>query len=475
MNLSERNKDTIYNILLLAGFIVILFLTFYKLGYASLRDWDEARHGVNAYELMQSGDWIVTTYGYVKDYWNLKPPLSEWLIISGYKIFGFNALGLRFYSAVSHVITVVICFMFVRKVFGKLAALFTIYGFAAWKTFYGFHYARFGDADAFFILLYVTSILSLYLMWKNKSFVYISCLCVSLSFLAKGMHAGIIAVSIFIAVFATGYIKRLSIKDIAICILLAVGPIAMWAVVRVYIDGTYFLHQMFFYDVVARSSRTIEGHIGGPLFYVKNFLITKYVWVLLFFITSFFVFKKNDKDKVPLLALCSGIIVPFLLFSAVKSKFDWYTWCTYPLIIILASAGFSVLFDRLKSQILKVGLVLSVIVVSCLFAYKNVANIYHINKTNQLADSAQSLIVGQKLGDKQSIFLHDNNGNGKWTQSAFLTLELYGDLIPKNGGIEEFKKQSNVYIMVANNKMDSALSKHKIINKGKYYTLLIKK
>ena len=53
MNVLERNKDTIYNILLLAGFIVILFLTFYKLGYASLMDWDEARHGVNAYELIQ--------------------------------------------------------------------------------------------------------------------------------------------------------------------------------------------------------------------------------------------------------------------------------------------------------------------------------------------------------------------------------------------------------------------------------------
>lgn len=474
MNVLERNKDTIYNVLLLMGFIVILFLTFYKLGYASFQDWDEARHGVNAYELLQNGDWIVTTYGYVKDYWNLKPPLSEWLIILGYKVFGFNAFGLRIYSAVSHVFTVVICFMFARKAFGKLAALFTIYAFVAWRVFYVFHYARSGDADAFFILLYVTSILSLYLMWKNKSFVYISCLCVSLSFLAKGMHAGIIAVSIFIAVFATGYIKRLSIKDIAICILLAVGPIAMWAAVRVYINGTYFLHQMFFYDVVARSSRTIEGHIGGPLFYIKNFLITKYVWVLLFFIISFFVFKKNDKDKVPLLALCSGIIVPFLLFSAVKSKFDWYTWCTYPLIIILASAGFSVLFDRFETKILRIGLALAVLVVHCLFIYKNTSFIYHINKINHLADSAQNLVVGQKIIRKQPIFLLDKNGSEKWTQSAFLALELYGDLIPKNGGVKEFYEQSKGYIMVANNKMDSALSKHKIINKGKYYTLLIK-
>ena len=38
MNVLGRNKDTIYNVLLLMGFIVILFLTFYKLGYASFQD-----------------------------------------------------------------------------------------------------------------------------------------------------------------------------------------------------------------------------------------------------------------------------------------------------------------------------------------------------------------------------------------------------------------------------------------------------
>lgn len=475
MNALERNKDVIYNFLLLTGFLVILFLTFYKLGYASLRDWDEARHGVNAYELMQNGDWIVTTYGYVKDYWNLKPPLSEWLIILGYKIFGYNALGLRFYSALSHILTVVICFVFVKKIYGRLATLFMVYGFAAWKTFYGFHYARYGDADAFFILLYIVSILSLYWMWNNKSYVYISCLCVSLSFLAKGMHAGIIAFSIIIAVFATGFIKRLTIRDLVICILLALGPIAMWAAVRVYVDGTYFLHQMFFYDVVARSSRTIEGHIGGPSFYVIRFMSTKYVWMLLFLIASFFVFKKDYKDKFPLLALFSGIVIPFLLFSAVKSKFDWYTWCTYPLIIILASAGFATLFDRFKCSIFRAGLVLGVLVFSCLFVYKNIMYIYRITKTNPLADSVQSLVVGQKLGVKQPIFLFDKNGNGRWTQSAFLALELYGDLVPKNGGIEEFKKQSNGYIIVANNKVDSTLSLYRVINKKKDYTLLLKK
>ena len=109
------------------------------------------------------------------------------------------------------------------------------------------------------------------------------------------------------------------------------------------------------------------------------------------------------------------------------------------------------------------------------YQYKNIMYIYRITKTNPLADSVQSLVVGQKLGVKQPIFLLDKNGNGRWTQSAFLVLELYGDLVPKNGGIEEFKKQSNGYIIVANNKVDSTLSLYRVINKKKDYTLLLKK
>lgn len=54
------------------------FLLFTNLGETGISDCDEARHGINAYEMMQSGDYVVTTYRGEPDYWNLKPPLTDY-------------------------------------------------------------------------------------------------------------------------------------------------------------------------------------------------------------------------------------------------------------------------------------------------------------------------------------------------------------------------------------------------------------
>ena len=63
----------LYWVLLAALLTAGGFLLFTNLGEATISDCDEARHGVNAYEMMQSGDYVVTTYRGHTDYWNLKP------------------------------------------------------------------------------------------------------------------------------------------------------------------------------------------------------------------------------------------------------------------------------------------------------------------------------------------------------------------------------------------------------------------
>lgn len=94
-------QDALYWVLLLALLTAGGFLLFTNLGETGISDCDEARHGINAYEMMQSGDYVVTTYRGEPDYWNLKPPLTDYCIMLGYRLFGYNALGLRFYSALS--------------------------------------------------------------------------------------------------------------------------------------------------------------------------------------------------------------------------------------------------------------------------------------------------------------------------------------------------------------------------------------
>ena len=109
---NPRTKRILLACGLAAGILFLALLCFYHLDYGELMDWDEARHGVSAYEMLQTGEPIVTTYAYSPDYWNLKPPLSEWLIALGYKLFGYNAYGLRFFSGVSMFLSALLCAAF---------------------------------------------------------------------------------------------------------------------------------------------------------------------------------------------------------------------------------------------------------------------------------------------------------------------------------------------------------------------------
>lgn len=61
-------------------FIAILFLLsfacFFNLGNMPIYDWDEARHGVNAFEMLKQNNFIANFYQGEIDYYNLKPPIS---------------------------------------------------------------------------------------------------------------------------------------------------------------------------------------------------------------------------------------------------------------------------------------------------------------------------------------------------------------------------------------------------------------
>ena len=67
----------VYGIYALLSFS-ICFLLFYNLGNNSVENWDEARHGISAYEMLKNDNYMINTFNYTPDLWNLKPPLSFW-------------------------------------------------------------------------------------------------------------------------------------------------------------------------------------------------------------------------------------------------------------------------------------------------------------------------------------------------------------------------------------------------------------
>ena len=98
--------------LLLAG---LFYLCFFKLGVKYVDPWDEARHGVNAYEMLHGGSMVQSTYLRMADYYNLKPPLSMWCIMAGLSLFSDPVVGLRIYAPVCYLPLALFAALFMRR------------------------------------------------------------------------------------------------------------------------------------------------------------------------------------------------------------------------------------------------------------------------------------------------------------------------------------------------------------------------
>src|SRR5690606_9717613 len=77
--------------------------------------WDEARLAINAYEMSQNGNLIVTYFDGAPDMWNTKPPLLIWIQALFIKMFGFNELAIRLPSAIAALFTCVVILIFSEK------------------------------------------------------------------------------------------------------------------------------------------------------------------------------------------------------------------------------------------------------------------------------------------------------------------------------------------------------------------------
>ena len=182
---NEKQINSLYFIgfLLLIG--LICFLSFYKLDLKYVDPWDEARHGVNAYEMMQNGNYIVNTFGYEPDYWNLKPPLSFYGIILGFKLFGYSVMGLRFYSACAYLITCIAVGLYLKK-YHKLTSLIGMCFLCCNYHVLGFHCARSGDADALFLMFFVIAMLAMLKIQRQHKMLYVCGFCFACAFLWYG-------------------------------------------------------------------------------------------------------------------------------------------------------------------------------------------------------------------------------------------------------------------------------------------------
>jgi 4-amino-4-deoxy-L-arabinose transferase-like glycosyltransferase len=365
----ESLMETRYSFCVVLVFCLAAYNFFYHLGAGPVYDWDEARNGVNTYEMLQNHDFCAGTFNHQLDHWNLKPPLGDWCILLGYRLFGFSIMGLRFYSAFSCLLMVIILLAVLPGIFGKIPTLLAGFVLTMTPLFIYAHGARTGDFCSLFCLFYILFLVCLYKAGDRGGglFLPLAGICFALGFLVYSYHAVQLLVILIAYLFLTGLYREVSFGRYVGFFLCAFLPIAGWTIWRgSYPDGAEFLKTALVYDAVGRTTQVIEGHGGDWRDYFRDLGRENPYWslymavgLLLYF--AVVGFKADIKNK-PLILVVLGTLVPLTLFSIVPTKLVWYIDPIYPPLAVLT--GWLTIRLLKEPKIQKVGKVIVFLLVT---------------------------------------------------------------------------------------------------------------
>lgn len=362
--------ETYYWIFFAGLAVYTAVLCFLRLDVGYVASWDEARHGISAYEMLQNKNLIVNTFNYEPDYWNLKPPMSFYGIMLGFVLFGYSVLGLRFYSALSYFLICMATGLFVKKRHGKLSSLFAMAFLCCNTMMLANHGARAGDADALYQLFFTIAMLAMMEIPEKHSRSYVCGFCFSMAFLTKSYHAGIILVIGGLYMVLMGMMTKFKVKEWLLFVLSMAVPAGMWFFARLTQDGMTFFLTMLTEDVLSRSSTASEGHSGPFTYYLQEYFSdpSMIYGILLLVVIAGGIFWLGKKKEIrPYIGYLLWLFVPLLAFSAVSTKLNWYNYPIFVSLCILSAVILGNFFQNEKPKGVFSGILLTGIIAAVLF------------------------------------------------------------------------------------------------------------
>lgn len=333
---------------------IVAFPLFAHIDELPVQMWDEARQAHYAYEMLQTGDWLVTTYNYEPDMWNVKPPLLVWLMAGSMKIFGVNELAIRMPSAIASLFTFILLFWFVGKTTGNRRLAF-LAGFVLVTTegYIKLHGTRTGDYDALLTMFTTGYIFCyfLYLQTNIRKYLLFFFILLTGAALTKGIAGMLMLPGIFLyTVFTNKTLTTLKSGNFYIGLLIFL----------VFAVGFYFLRDHYnpgFINVVlenevgGRFNTVIEGHSGGPFFYVELIKESHFIyWFMLIPVGIAISVSKDvaERKMVNYLLLLSTIFL--LILSTASTKIPWYDMPVFPLLSIIVAVGLDTIIGHIQSS-----------------------------------------------------------------------------------------------------------------------------
>lgn len=467
MEKNTKRKQIVFLLLflLLASWTGIL--CFYHLGEAGTHNWDEARHIVNAYEMLKSKNWWISTYLYKTDYFNYKPPLSMWCIMLSFHFFGFSSFTMRLYSAVSMMLLFLLLFSFCTKQFGRKAAIIMAIIFVSGTDLFFFHMARSADADALYLFLLSAAMICLYITEKNPWFLTGVGLFLSLAFMAKCLHMAV-GVAVLVCYLPRIY-KKLRVKHYVVACGAAALPISTWGLVRYLYDGITFFAGMFGQEVAHRVTIS-NDYLGYLRYFFTNPVIIIAVAVTFVDLLILRRTKKNIsvKDFVrkfvhsDIYLFIVWLIIPLVVYSASGAFMEWYAYtCYLPFCVIVGVVlSKAAAIDGKRGYLAKALMFMPLIglIISCEQSLDNLTTLKYTNNTDIRADLA-SLIEEHPECRGERIYIENSRNfyqpQNVWEQNCVADAYVQGDLVPIDGGVPLFVDDKEAILIISKDLFES--------------------
>ncbi len=465
--IQTKRRSIFYWLCLITLLSASATLLFYNLGVERLEDYDEMRHGVNAYEMSINNDYIVHTFNDEPDFYNCKPPLSMWLIALGYSIFGYSILGLRFFSALSMWLMIAVLGIWLKR-YGWLTSIIAVGALTATAVVYQYHYARYGDPDALYQLFVTISMLCMLSSKNNFKYFYGSAVCFGFAFLVKSWHAVLIPMTCFVYLLIANRLKELTWKRVGLLLISAFAVILPWMIARYSRDGFKFLSAMFTTDVAARVSINPNELDGMPFSFYFTYLfsqiqfaggiaISLIAWLILKTHTG----KQLTETRSELLGILTWIFLTPVLFSFVNFKLRWYVFTSYTAGAVML--GFLVQ-QIWVSKVNKSIRVMTVAVSVMLVLYGIGMNYLYVqSRTNQQKYHAtmMSILSREDYTGMHAYIQYSEMIDGQhvstWLQGNRYIARMYGDVICIDGGVDAFREDTEPSIIIIGQKAQEAL------------------
>lgn len=348
-------KKKSIKILLFSLFLLLLmFPLFGHLDTLVIRVWDEARLAMNAVEMLNDGDLIVTHYDGQPDMWNTKPPLLIWIQVIFMKLMGVNELAVRLPSAIAALATCFgLIYFFKRYLKSPWIGYISAFVLVTTQGFVDIHSSRTGDYDTLLTLFTTTGGLFFfaYLTTKRVKQLYIFFFLMALSVLTKSI-TGLVFIPAFLAyaLLQKELLPLLKNKHTY----LGLGGFL------VLVLGYYFLREVYNPGYIAavqenelggRYLTVIENHSSSFWYYYDNLIVKRMsVWYLLIPCGLLLgLYSKNERIKKITLFSVLMILSFFLVISTAQTKLEWYDVPMLPFLAIVVSVAIYVAFDYLKN------------------------------------------------------------------------------------------------------------------------------